>query len=421
MSQSRPKSKMSCRGPRMRPPRWLLAQCVLALAVMSLSVMPLSSVALAASGAQQESSERRLVVIADIHGALAEFRQILIESRLLDEQDRWVGGNAQLVQTGDFLDRGADALAVAALLRKLQDEAPESGGQVIVLLGNHETLNLTMDLRDVTPEIVSPLASRRSAKRIKRYCSDALAIAKKRAWASNQEIDSGAWRSACLAETPEGMLEYIEALGPKGDLGRWIRSLPAMVQIGDWVFLHGGLSPALAGKDADWINGEVVSELGEFDRMRGWLLQRKMIAATSDLAEIRAVALGLHDAAKSAGIDIVQPSLEELEHFLKVKQWWLIRTDGPFWFRGYSSWTDAEAEAELPAILEPLQARHIVVGHTPRKSRTIESRFGDRVFLLDTGMLTSVYGGQPSALEILGPRVTAIYPGGREILLPITP
>jgi hypothetical protein len=37
------------------------------------------------------------------------------------------------------------------------------------------------------------------------------------------------------------------------------------------------------------------------------------------------------------------------------------------------------------------------------------------VFLIDTGMLTSYFkGGQPSALEIQGARVTAIYPTGRE-------
>jgi hypothetical protein len=41
------------------------------------------------------------------------------------------------------------------------------------------------------------------------------------------------------------------------------------------------------------------------------------------------------------------------------------------------------------------------------------------VFLIDTGMLSSFYkGGRPSALEIEGGRITAIYTGERETLSP---
>ena len=45
-------------------------------------------------------------------------------------------------------------------------------------------------------------------------------------------------------------------------------------------------------------------------------------------------------------------------------------------------------------------------------------RFGNRLFLIDTGMLTTYFkGGRPSALEIVGNRVTAIYPDEREELV----
>jgi hypothetical protein len=48
-------------------------------------------------------------------------------------------------------------------------------------------------------------------------------------------------------------------------------------------------------------------------------------------------------------------------------------------------------------------------------------RFERRVFLIDTGMLSTYYkGGRASALEIDGSRVTAIYSDGRIILDPET-
>jgi hypothetical protein len=57
------------------------------------------------------------------------------------------------------------------------------------------------------------------------------------------------------------------------------------------------------------------------------------------------------------------------------------------------------------------------VGHTPQTAGRIQARFDNRVFLIDTGMLTSVYKGRPSALEIVGDTVAAVYPGERHVLV----
>ena len=56
--------------------------------------------------------------------------------------------------------------------------------------------------------------------------------------------------------------------------------------------------------------------------------------------------------------------------------------------------------------------KRIAVGHTPSMDSRIAARFGGRVFLIDTGMLASVYKGRPSALEIKGEAVNAIYEDG---------
>ena len=89
----------------------------------------------------------------------------------------------------------------------------------------------------------------------------------------------------------------------------------------------------------------------------------------------------------------------------------LSSNEGPFWFRGYAKWSERKGRRELPDILEPLGARHLVVGHTPQESREIVARFDDRVFLVDTGMLTAYYKGRASALEFHNGRIRALYVG----------
>ena len=92
--------------------------------------------------------------------------------------------------------------------------------------------------------------------------------------------------------------------------------------------------------------------------------------------------------------------------------------DGPLCTRAASDWDDTKHRDEMLALIARFGARRMVVGHSPRSSASIESRFGGRVFLIDTGMLASHYRGRPSALEICGDSLTAIYPNGRQPLAP---
>jgi hypothetical protein len=63
----------------------------------------------------------------------------------------------------------------------------------------------------------------------------------------------------------------------------------------------------------------------------------------------------------------------------------------------------------MEAMLERLKSGYLVAGHTPQPKGEIHPRFGNRVFLIDTGMLKSVFGGRASALEIRSGRFTAYY------------
>lgn len=350
---------------------------------------------------------KRVVAIGDIHGALEPLREILRAARLIDERDRWIGGDTVLVQIGDFLDRGSKVREVVALLRDLQDQAAAAGGRVIVLLGNHEALNLVHDLRDVNERIVRHYAERNAEARRTVYCREVSETVRRRARAAGAEPpDRVALHSRCLEETPLGWLEYLDALGPEGELGAWLRTLPAATRVGDVLFVHGGVSPALADVDLETINDQVREEIAAFDAIREELLDREAIFPTSQLVEIYRAAQALEETRPRA----IDTDLS------KLTEWFLIAPEGPLWFRGYAQWSDEEGRAELPAILEAQSVDAVVVGHTPQTTRRIEPRFGNLAYLIDTGMLENVYGGRPSALEFVGDRVTAIYADDQEVL-----
>jgi len=386
---------------------------ILLITVCTGLVLPPGSAA-AGTPTQLPPSQRRVVAIGDVHGAYEGLVTILRQSGLIDSRQGWVGGKSILVQTGDYLDRGARALRAAQLLMDLQRQAPASGGEVIVLLGNHEILNLIGELRGVTPEIVDELADERSEARRTVVCRAYPELARQSARRRGMAVPSKKQaRARCLEEHPPGLLEYVEALGPEGPLGRWIRGHPAAVRIGDVVFLHGGLNPAMAALGIDQVNRQVRQEIELWDRTRAWLLDQQRVLPTSSAREVVA--------AVQAALESGKPTADApdgWQHLLDIDQWLTVRPDGPLWFRGYARWSDPKGLSELPGILDTLGVRHLVVGHTPQRPRSIRSRFDGGVFLIDTGMLASVYtGGRPAALEIEDGTFTAIYVGLEQRLL----
>jgi hypothetical protein len=58
-----------------------------------------------------------------------------------------------------------------------------------------------------------------------------------------------------------------------------------------------------------------------------------------------------------------------------------------------------------------------VSGHTVNSKSDITARFNNRIFLIDTGMLTKAYEGRPSALEIQDGRFTAYATEGEPKVL----
>lgn len=369
------------------------------------------------AGALAAEVAPRIVAVGDIHGAYDAFRAILVEARLVDQQDRWIGGRSILVQTGDILDRGVDSWRAAAWLIDLEQQAAAAGGRVIVLLGNHEALNLLGELRDVHPDLYRQFAGADSDERRAALCRGYATSERRRAKALEERpLPARDLRQACLAAMPAGRLEYLDLLSPEGDLGSWLRTLPAAVEVDGVVFLHGGLTLEASLQGIEAVNRRAREELERFDFARAWLRERELILPSASLGDMMRVVREWPQLGASE--EALPPAVAAIS---QARDWSLLRQDGPLWFRGYAKWSDDEGTEQIAAILSALSAEHLVVGHTPQTRRSITSRFDDRVFLIDTGMLASVYQGQPAALEIREGRFTGIYLESSTVIAPATP
>jgi hypothetical protein len=362
--------------------------------------MVLFALSLASTGAASD----RIVAIGDIHGSYDGFVSILQRAGLVDDNAHWIGGDTTLVQTGDIFDRGVEVFKVLDLLMRLEKEAAEAGGEVIVLLGNHEGMNLVGFFRDVNPEVYAEFVDKKSEKRRKAAYKNF-----KKFWRAKAEELLGApvaevpdeIKEQWMAAIPLGWLEYKEALGPDAFYGSWLHQRPVAVLIDGTLFIHGGIGPDLAGMSVDEINAKVAAELETYHRLRALMIEEGLVPTTAELASLVNVYLEM---------DPKDPKYAELED---AENWLVFSEGGPLWFRGGDRWDEETQTEEMIALLSGVGAERVVGGHTVQDDGRIEVRFGGRVFLIDTGMLSSVYtGGQASALVIEDGTFTAIYTDG---------
>jgi hypothetical protein len=312
----------------------------------------------------------RVVAIGDVHGAYDQFVAILRSAGLIDRRDRWIGGRARLVQTGDVLDRGAHSRRVIDLLRRLEREASSAGGRVHALLGNHEFMRLVGDWRYVSAGELKAFTNGESEDLRERVHATLAAQAASRARAEKQPFNPQDYRAQFMKDVPLGFIEMKTAF-ETGDYGRWVRSRVVAVKINDVLFLHGGVSENMAWLGCEGLNKSIQADMAALPVPPGQIMS---LVAT--------------------------------------------REDGPLWYRGLASEPEEAFAPALETILKRMGARAIVVGHTPVAKARIQTRFAGRVVLIDTGMLNGEFypGGGPSALELQGTALTAIYLDRREPL-----
>lgn len=314
----------------------------------------------------------RVVAVGDVHGAYDQFVAVLREAGLIDNRQRWSGGRALLIQTGDVLDRGADSRRVVDLLQKLEREAARAGGRVYSLLGNHELMRVVGDWRYVSEGEYKAFTRVDSEDVRGAVLERVMTAAAERASAQQQPFDRAAFREQFIKDVPLGFIEMRVAFEASGAYGQWVRSRPTMVKVNDIAFLHGGVSDVVAPLGCEGLN----------ETMR-----KEMAALPTDPERIMAL-LGTTET-------------------------------GPLWYRGLASEPEATFEPTLRTILERVGAKGFVIGHTPVPGAMV-TRFGGRVVQIDAGMLNGTFfpKGAASALELRGTSLTAIYLGGRRTPLP---
>src|SRR5438445_6997412 len=379
-------------------------------------------VGLAWAGPAKTAADQRegVVAIGDVHGDFDDFVSILQRAGLIDAQHHWTGGQTTFVQVGDLLDRGPKPRDVMDLMISLEKEAPKTGGRVVGLLGNHEMMNIMGDLRYVTAENYAAYADSNSAERQKSAYQEYVKWRNSHAQLLAElpqpmELTEAEW----MARHPLGFVEQREAFGPNGSYGKWLREHSAVAKIGEVIFLHGGIHPNLAHLKLDTINAHIRDEIKAFDTAKQYMQDQKLILPFFTLQEVAAVVQAELTAERKSRMPSDAQRQARLIQFLGFGDWLSVRVDGPLWFRGYDQWSEEEGASQLGKLLDAYKATHIVVGHTVQKSGRIRPRFGDKVFLIDTGMLSSYYpGGRASALEICNEaKFTAKYMDQQVVLL----
>ena len=140
----------------------------------------------------------KMLILSDIEGNFGAFRKLLQGSQVIDDNFNWTFGNGDLVLIGDFVDRGNMVMEVLWLIYSLEEKAKAAGGYVHYILGNHEIMNISNDLRYVQ----------------QRYL-----------------------RHATLMNT-----SYMQLFGPDAEIGRWLATKNVTERIGDMLFMHAGIS-----------------------------------------------------------------------------------------------------------------------------------------------------------------------------------
>jgi hypothetical protein len=364
----------------------------------------------------------RIVAVGDVHGHYDGLVKILKETSLIDDRYRWIGGNALLVQTGDILDRGPDVRQIMDLLTALQGQAPSTGGRVVVLLGNHEAMNLMCDSEYVRPEALKSFATRDSEEKQKEAYDK---------WSRLFDIpgqpdeEKLAREEKWMADHPPGFVEHNEALGPEGQYGRWMRSLPTIFKYGATIFVHAGISPYYAESSIQTINESIAADISELDSIKSYLMKMGFVQPFFTFSEMISVVSAILEAGEKGllpeWITPEIPRLTEIETFLVTfyDTSPVAREDGPLWFRGFDQLPEEEFVSYLPGWLQKNKAWRVIVSHCPQADGLIQSRLDGSIFLIDTGMFSEYFkGGQASALEIKDDDVCAVYEAGDRYSFP---
>ena len=349
----------------------------------------------------------RIVAVSDIHGAYDALIETLQVADVIDEDLAWSGGKTHFVVTGDLLDRGPDSRLVMDLIMRLEHEAPLAGGRVHQLIGNHEVMNLTGDLRYVSDEEYAAFLDMESEEDreywYKKFRRD------HRADSAEAVIR---WRFD--EKAPPGYFGHRKAFRYDGPYGKWLLQKPIMVVINDTVFVHGGIPPFVAEHGLEGVNGELKENLHDFLTTRAALEGRAVLSPIDRFKEIPEVLTKKAKAGRLIDID-----LRTAQTAIDLGDSPLHGPEGPTWYRGTASCNSLIEGDSLNAALDVVGAQRVVIGHTPTITRRVQQRMNGRIVEIDTGMLKKNYDGSGHALIIEDGELGVVNQDGSQDLVPL--
>ena len=347
------------------------------------------------------SDVERVVAVADVHGAYDAMLKTLVNAEVIDESSKWSGGGTHLIIVGDVLDRGADSRAAMDLLMRLETEAEEAGGRVHMLLGNHEIMNLVGDLRYVSLGEYAAFDGQEDAE---------LRQAEFEKVSADGSID----RDTFDQRFPPGYFAHRAAFGTDGKYGKWLLSKPVLVTANGTAFVHGGLASNVAKLGIEELNSSLGAQLKEYVEIMELLIEGGLLkhddAFYDHPARLEALPKETLDEATRANVT----------RLIELNRAALFDLDSPIWYRGSVKCSAVIEDDRLDAALAAVDADRLVVGHTPTPNGRVLSRLDGRVLRIDTGMLTSYYGGRGAALLLTGSDVAAVYEDEKAALEPET-
>lgn len=265
----------------------------------------------------------RLMAIGDLHGDLESLVRLLIGNQVIDSSLTWIWGKGELVFIGDIFDRGNEVTELLWFIQNLENEAQNHGGRVHFILGNHETMALIGDHRYLEQK----------------------------------------YRNICEYFS----MDYWQFYTLDTELGRYIRSKPVIIKIGNVLFVHGGIGPDLLHKRLS-------------------------------ISEINNIIYNIFTTERH--------KLNELELFM-------LMDDGPLWYRdlleeyGYFS---TLPESHIDSVLSFYKVSHIVIGHS--EVPQINSRHNGKVIAINVPFYYGKY--IPQALLIDSNRFFIVDANGKK-------
>ena len=347
----------------------------------------------------------RIVAIADIHGAYDAMVTTLKNVDVLGEDLGWAGEQAHLVIVGDILDRGPKSRAAMDLLMRLEGEAEAAGGRVHVLIGNHESMILTGDMRYVSAAEYEAFAGEADADErahwfdlyVERYGGNA------------DEL-----RSTFEKDYPPGYFAMRRAFRADGHYGQWLLQKNIIVVINGTAFVHGGLPPAVAQIGLKGVNEDWQKELVDYVEVLGALTDAEVLLPTDSHYNYESILDSYLPA-----LDVDAEILQAVAAGTRLVNARLVSTDGPLWYRNNIMCPRIVEEHRLDAALAAIGAGRVVVGHTPTPARKVLQRFDGRLIEIDTGMLNFYYSGIGHALVLEGDSVSVTDQLGVDSLVPL--